>query len=269
MENMTEKNADTAALRENERLDRVNDDIELIQRTDGLTFGTDALLLASYIEPGARRALEIGGGTGIISLLCLARGRFDTVECCEVQELFADIIKRNAEHNGFSERLTVKNADIRELETKEPFDAVFTNPPYMRSTSGRANENPGKNIARHEIHGGIDDFCAAAKRLLRFGGSFYAVYRPDRLCDLISAMKNARLEPKRMTLVHADIQARPSMILIEGRMGGKPALVLTRPLVIYKDRAHKLESEDMKYILEKGAFPDDFSGRSGKRNDGK
>ena len=242
-----------------ERLDRVNDNIELIQRKDGLTFGTDALLLAAYIDSTAARALEIGGGTGIISLLTLVRGKFDAVDCCEVQKTFADIIERNARINGLDQRLSVKHGDVRELECEKQYDAVFTNPPYMKATSGKANENDGKNAARHEQNGDISDFCEAARRLLKFGGKFYAVYRPDRLTDLIAAMRNAKIEPKRLTFVHADKESEPSMLLVEGKMGGGTGLKITRPLIIYTDKAHKTECDDMKYILEFGSFPTDYS----------
>ena len=54
-----------------ERLDYVNEKITLIQKKNGLTFGTDAFLLAAYIKENKRaRAAELGTGTGIISLLC-------------------------------------------------------------------------------------------------------------------------------------------------------------------------------------------------------
>lgn len=256
---------------ENERIDEVNDNVKLIQKTNGLTFGTDALLLAGFMNGGIRRALEIGGGTGIISLLALTRGKIESVDCCEVQKDFADIIQRNAILNGLEERLTVQSTDVRELTTKKQYDAVFTNPPYMKNTSGKRNISEAKNVARHEVFGGIDDFCKAAARLLKFGGRFYAVYRPDRLADLIFAMKACGIEPKRLTFVHADVYSEPSMVLTEGRMGGGVGAKLTRPLIIYKDKEHRQESDDMEYIMENGSFPYDFSFAQvrGARKDGK
>ena len=71
-------------LKENERLDYVNDDIELIQNTDGLTFGTDALLLAGYLNGRYTSGIELGGGTGIISMLLLTRGKVSNISCLEV-----------------------------------------------------------------------------------------------------------------------------------------------------------------------------------------
>ena len=246
-------------IKENERIDEVNDKLKLIQDISGLTFGTDALLLAGYIKGKYKNSVELGGGTGIISMLVLTREKVQKVTCVEIQESFCDLIGRNAEMNGLSDRLFVKQADVRELPRSGEYDMVFTNPPYMKTDSGRANITDKKNIARHEVAGNIDDFCSAASGLLRYGGTFYAVYRPDRLVDLICAMRSARIEPKRLTEVIADTLSSPSMVLVEGRRGGKGGMSLTPPLVIYSDGNHSEYSPDMKYILENGSFPTRFT----------
>ena len=241
-----------------ERVDYVNDSLKLIQKTDGLTFGTDALLLAGYVSGKYKNALEIGGGTGIISMLLLTRNKAENAIAVEVQEEFAELIDRNAELNGLTHRLQSKLCDIRDFKTDEHFDLIYTNPPYMKTTSGRANEMDKKNIARHEVCGDIKDFTLAAKRLLKYGGTFAAVYRPDRLVDLIVAMREAKIEPKRITFVHADTESESSMVLIEGKAGGKSGAILTRPLIIYKEKNHSEYTEDMKYIMENGSFPEGY-----------
>ena len=153
-------------LNKNERLDYVNDDIELIQNTDGLTFGTDALLLAGYIDGKYDTGAELGGGTGIISMLLLSRGKVAKIDCLEIQEEYAELIERNAYHNGFSERLTPICTDVRDYRPEKEREIVFNNPPYMKTTSGRANVFDKKNIARHEVAGTIYDFCRRALRRL-------------------------------------------------------------------------------------------------------
>ena len=241
-----------------ERIDYVNDSLSLIQKTDGLTFGTDALLLAGYVSGKHKLGVELGAGSGIISMLLLTREKAASVTAIEVQDEYAELTRRNAELNSLTERLNVISADVRDVKGEGTADLVFTNPPYMRTDSGRANLTDKKNAARHEVFGGISDFCNAAKRLLKFGGSFYAVYRTDRLCDLIYEMRSAGIEPKRMTLVHANAASEPSMVLLEGRLGGKAGLFLTPPLIIYRDESNSEYGEDMKYIMEHGSFPIGF-----------
>ena len=238
-----------------ERCDFVNDKLKLIQQTDGLTFGTDALLLAGYVMGKYSLGCEFGSGSGIISLLLLTRDKIQRTVALEVQEEYAALTERNAKLNGLSERLSAVRCDLRDYKNEGEFDIIYSNPPYMKTNSGRSNEAERKNIARHEVCGGIADFCLGAKRMLKYGGSFLVVYRPDRLCDLIDSMRKSSLEPKRMTFVHADTDSEPSMVLIEAKKGGKCGLMLTKPLIIYKDKNHSAYTEEMNYIMENGSFP--------------
>ncbi len=246
-------------LKDKERVDRVNEGIELIQRTDGLTFGTDALLLSAYVRQYCRKCVELGSGTGIVSLLMLSRGKAQQIYAYEIQDIFASITERNALYNGYKSRLTVLNKDIRDATQTDicgEADIVFTNPPYMKNGAGIDSSTDEKNIARREIFGGISDFCSAARRLVKFGGRFYCVYRPERLSELFASMKQNKLEPKRMTFVHADPDTPPSLVLVEGRLGAGVELNITRPLVIYKSKEHKEYTEDISYIYKYGKFPD-------------
>lgn len=249
-------------LSKNERRDAVNDDLSLITDKNGLTLGTDALLLASFIRgKGTEKAVELGSGTGILSMLVVTRKKVSSVLAFEIQEKYADLSRRNVEENCLSDRITVKNADIRQLTQSEDlvfgsFDTVFSNPPYMPAV-GMRNRTDDNYIARHEVMGDIGDFCHAARKLLRYGGKFFLVHRPDRLSDIMAAMREQRLEPKRMTLVHASPDAAPSLVLIEAVYGGKPDLRITRPFYIYTDETHTRESDDYITVYETGIlFPE-------------
>lgn len=246
---------------ENERIDEVNDSISLIQKPNGLVFGTDALLLAAYSDHKEKFGLELGSGSGIISMLMLTRGKLSKAVAIDVQPEYASLTARNAELNSLSDKLEALEADVRTFNRGAIFDTVYSNPPYMKSDSGYSNRTDAKNVARHEVMGGIYDFLECAKRSLRFGGDFLAVFRPDRLTDLISAMRSANIEPKRMTFVHADKDSIPKMLLISGKLGGKEGLRMTAPLLIYRDREHLEYTDDMNYIMENGSFPEKFKGK--------
>jgi len=240
-----------------ERLDYVNEKITLIQKTDGLTFGTDAFLLAAYTDAKPSGiAAELGTGTGIVSLLCAARDRFARIYAFEIQEDFADIAQRNAEHNKLDDKVKVICKDVRDISakyTEREVDAVFANPPYMKTDSGKRNDSDRKYIARHEVCGDIGDFCRAAFRLLKHGGKFYCVWRPDRLTDLICAMRDNRLEPKKMTFVYADYKSEPSMVLVSAIKGGASGMRVTAPLMMYKEGTREM-SDAAKKIYDTMSF---------------
>ena len=244
-----------------ERLDEVNENLRLIQKTDGLTFGTDAFLLSAYAPRAPRsRAIELGCGTGIVALLCAARGQYAHIDAVEVQPDFAELATRNAALNGLEGKITVRCADLRELRAVDfggEADVVLANPPYLRADTGRLNRCNAKSAARHELYGGIADFCAAAARLVRWGGHFVCVWRPDRLSDLLAALRANGFEPKRMTVVHGDAAASASMVLVDARRGGAPALELTAPLLLYRDPpdvAPRVMTAAAARIYETGSF---------------
>ncbi len=228
-----------------EREDKVNENITLIQKKNGLTFGTDAYLLAAFVRPDKQAlCVDLGSGTGIIPLLLCKRDKVARAIGVEIQQEFASLIDRNAARNDLPDRLISLCLDVRELtqmrvgrvlgkEQGGCADIVVANPPYMRVGNGRRNEADAKYIARHEVCGGIEEFCHAAARVLRYGGSFYIVYRPDRLSELMAALHKHALEPKRMTFVHADAESEPSMVLIEARAGGNASLTITPPLMLH------------------------------------
>lgn len=226
-------------IKENERINIINEDLRLIENKNSLTFGTDAYLLSAYLPKRENfKGVELGVGSGVISLLALTKKKCAHVYGFEAQKDIADIAKRNAELNNLSNKFTVINEDLRFVNASTvgyEADFVFSNPPYMKSTSGKLNENENKNASRHEIFGEINDFCACAKRLLKFGGAFYVVYRPDRMIDLISALRSNGLEPKRLTFIHPNSSTPPSLLLISAKSGAKSGLAVTKPIYIYKD----------------------------------
>ena len=249
--------------KDGERVDYVNESITLTQKTNGLTFGTDAYLLYAYMRKKSNGlAADLGAGTGIISLLAASKGKFKRIHALEVQESFASLVERNVKENLLEDKIETHCCAVQDAPSElfGKLDAVFSNPPYMKKDSGARNESDEKYIARHEVCGDIYDFCAAAARLLKYSGSFYVVWRPDRLADLFDAMKKSRIEPKRMTLVYADTKSRPSIVLVEGRLGGASGLLVTKPLIMHPDASAKpLEyTEDLAYIYENGEFGKEY-----------
>ena len=267
------KQATIPLLADDERLDEVNERIRLIQKKQGLTFGTDAYLLAAFIRPKVRaKAVDLGSGTGIIPLLLCARDKVHSVRAVEVQASFADLIGRNAALNGFADRITPLGMDLRDLTAEVlggEVDLVCSNPPYLRADAGRNNLAEEKEIARHEIKGGILDFCAAASRILKSRGSFYCVWRADRLTDLLVSMRECRLEPKRMIFVHADRTQEPCMVLVEGLKDAAPSLRVMPPLFLYeeasKGETSRVLTPEAEQIYQTCSFPWELQNTNHKR----
>lgn len=244
-----------------QRLDEINEHISLLQQKSGLTFGSDAFLLSAFCRPcPGGRAADLGCGTGVIALLLAARGTFAHITGVEVQEAFAELTRQNIENNGFSHTVSALCKDVRALSAADlggEMDAVVANPPYMRADSGFASPHEEKQIARHEVMGGIADFAAAAARCLKYGGRFYTVYRPDRLESLFAALRASKLAPKRMVFVQDCAEKAPSMVLCESVLGAAEGLQLLPTLLLHEkspDGIEKALSKRAQAIYDTGRF---------------
>lgn len=233
---------------------KVNGDIDLIQKKNGLYFGTDALLLAAFIKKSKKSiALDYGSGSGIISMLCAKKNKLKHIYAVEIQNEYYEIIKQNIKINDLDDVITPVFADIKNINIES--DIIFTNPPYMKIDSGEKNKRFYKYIARHEVFGDINLFCAAAAASIKCGGLFYIVYRPDRMIDLLCAMRKNDIEPKRLLTVYQDIYHKPSFILVEGKKNAMPSLTTPKPFIMYD--GNKITKE-LAYIYENGDFDEQF-----------
>ncbi len=241
----------------------INENLSLWENDGSLAFGTDAYLLAAYLKSEPKSvACELGAGSSVVSLLAMARHKYAHVTAIEIQPEIAALARRNVEKNGFLGKIDVVTADIREYrEQIGQFHSVFANPPYLRTDAGKINENDADAASRHECFGGIADFAQAAGRLLRHGGRFTVVYRPDRLSDLFAACRDAHLEPKRITFVYPTTRHAPCTVLAEAKKGAASGLYVTPPLVIYREPGEqRIEcyTQEMNDIYENGAFYDSY-----------
>ena len=239
---------------------RVNEmgKLSLTESRDALCIGTDAVLLAAYIKKNASvSAVELGAGSGAISLLVAKREKFKRITAVEIQSELAEICKNNADANGLSEAVQTVCADIRSINAAQytATGVVFANPPYMKNDAGKLSPSSARQASRHEVFGGIKEFCACAGKLLKTGGRFYTVYRPDRLESLIVSLAEYGFTPKRMTFVSSDGYHEPSVVLTEAVKDGGESLFITPPLFLTKDGK---ATEEAEYIYENGEFPERF-----------
>ena len=230
----------------------INRKLMLSEPEGGIYYGTDALLLAYFMKGFiSGTGVEFGTGSGIIPLLLLSGGCRAKITGIEIQAEYCLAAEKNACENGFSENFKALQGDIREVKTlfeAGSFDVAFTNPPYLKTTSGKKNESVQKNIAFHEVCCNIDDICKAASWCLKSGGKFYAVYRPERLAGLLSALRSNRIEPKRLRFVIPSYGKPPSLILIEGKKDAREGMKIEADLCIYSDSKHSAYSSEMKKI---------------------
>lgn len=183
--------------------------------------GGDALALGDFATVRPRwRVCDLGVGSGAL-LLLLARRQPDLVlSGVELDPRSARTARDNLARNGLVG--DVMDGDLRQSPLPAgQFDLVVSNPPYFPVGSG-ASGGP----ARSEEFCTLEDLCACAARLVKNGGRFALCHRPERLADVVCALRSHGLEPKRMKLIAHSRAHSPSLLLLEAVRRGRPGLVI-------------------------------------------
>lgn len=216
--------------------DLMIDDLKIIQKKNSFRFGTDAVLLSLFTEiKGKKRVLDIGTGTGIIPILLSCKNKESEFVGIEIQEDIADMASRSILMNRLEDRIRIINCDVNNISGhfgKGTFDIVVTNPPYKKTGTGIHNKEASNAAARHEVFCTLDDIIKKASEILKPGGSFFMVNRPDRLADAIVSMRKYRLEPKLIRFAHSDLSKKPILFLIQACLYGGENLVIGDPIYI-------------------------------------
>ncbi len=225
-------------LREDEDIeDLMRGGLRIIQSRGAYRFGLDAVLLSGFahVKRGGR-VCDLGTGCGVIPILMSERTQASFLAGIEIQPDMADMAGRSVALNGLQGRVAVYQADLRKIGAlfeASSFDAVTANPPYIKAGHGRENMDGCFSRARHEVDCTLSDVAAAASCLLKNGGRFFMVHRPERLGEIFESLGEKRLEIKRLRFVHPFAGSEAKMVLIEAVRGGKRGLTASAPLVIY------------------------------------
>lgn len=234
-------------LKPDERIDDLQrNGYRIIQNKNGFCFGMDAVLLSGFICEGLgnrttkdTKIIDLGTGTGIIPLLLRAKTNSRDLTGLEIQEVSSDMARRSIKLNNLEEDIKIVSGDICNASGifgKAVFDVVASNPPYMKPAGGLTNPEDAKAIARHEIKCTFADVARQAAALLKPQGKFFLVHRPERLAELVDTLRENKLEPKRLRMVHSFLDSQATMVLIEAAKGGNTFLKVEPPLIIYKDK---------------------------------
>ena len=255
-------------LKENERIDDLEyNNLKIIQNNNGFCFGIDSVLISDFAKDikNGSIGVDLGTGTGIISILLAAKTKLNKIIGIEIQPDVADMANRSVKLNNLQEKIEIKNMDLKDLPniknifskdenileylSKESIDFVVTNPPYKKLNTGKMNTKEYKYISRHEVTANLEDFIKASKYLLKDKCPLYMIHRPDRLVDIIELMRKYKIEPKKMRFVYSTMESEPTLVLIKGIKNARAFLKVEKPLIIYNSNGEY--SEEIYRIYDK------------------
>lgn len=230
--------------------------LTLHQNPHGYRFALDAFLLADFVPPQPiGHMIDLGAGCGIVACLLARRFPEASVVALELQASLAAVVQQNVAHNALAQQVSVVHGDMRggaACFAPASFAVVVCNPPYYAMGHGRLNPQSEKAIARHEVAVTLRQVVQAARHLLGRRGRLLLVYHPSRLAELCSRLEAADLNPCRLRFVHSSREALATMVLVEALRGGRDALQVLPPLVVYQ--ATNVYSDEIRAIFQARAL---------------
>lgn len=209
------------------------------QPAEGYRYSMDALLLAAFVRDGRTgrkqekyvRVLDIGTGSGIITLLLAKRFEEYEYHAVEIQEGLYEIAGENFRMNGI--RAELHHGSYMDLPGQDRFDLIVSNPPFFKDS--QISKNPSVAIARHELHATMESLVAKSKKLLKGSGFLYLIYPAARLAELLACLHAHKIEAYAVKPVYPRAGMEAEMVLVAAKKGHRGSVKLLSPFLVYSE----------------------------------
>lgn len=227
-----------------EKIENLDYNLRVYQDSEMYAFTSDAVLLAKFVVAKKNAVIvDLGTGSGIISLYLAKKFNPKRIYGIEIQEKMAEMAKKSVKLNNLEDIIEIINEDMKKISLKA--DIVVSNPPYKK-LSPFVNLVESKAIARHEICINLDELVNVANSILETGGKFFVCYDADRSAELIYKLKKSGLEPKRIMFTQSRKESDASLVFVEAVKGGKEGIRVMPVLITNDSKGKYIENLEVK-----------------------
>ncbi|AQW93650.1 tRNA1(Val) (adenine(37)-N6)-methyltransferase [Elizabethkingia anophelis] len=209
---------------------------EILQDKEVFRVGTDGVVLGALCNgEGAVRALEVGCGTGLISLMLAQRFSSAVFDALDINTKAVEIAGQNFSNSPFANRLNVVEINYNDFEFVEKYDLIVSNPPYFESDSSK------DLIARHQVLLSFQQLIYKSAQLISDTGILSVIIPCDDAENFITIAEDNNLYLIRK-------------IDIYGIKGGK----LKRNILEFSRKLSELVLEELVLEKEKRIYSDEY-----------
>lgn len=208
--------------------------LQLMQPASGHRAGTDAVLLTACLPSDATRIADLGAATGVVGLRAAQMNTGADIMLIERDPALVAIASNNVTRNGLEARVKVRLADAfalnQEVDLREAFDCVLTNPPYFRAENTRISPNANR-AQSHVLDGSLSDWLRGVVTILAPRGRLVLIHRADAVGEILTAC-GRRLGAMRLRFVHPDAESAAIRVLVSGRKGSRAPTQILPPIIL-------------------------------------
>ena len=173
--------------------------------------GTDGVLLGGLADiSGKKKFLEVGTGTGLISLMLAQRNPDCQITAIDINEKAVLLAKENFENSPFSDRLSVMQNDFKNFNEDESYDLIVSNPPYFDENSSAKDA-----VARQKIELDFNDLIKKSSELIRDEGTLSVIIPFESEKEFISECHQQKFYLIRKVNITGIEGSKPKRLVLE------------------------------------------------------
>lgn len=204
-----------------------------------MKIGTDGVLLGAWVKPETApfNVLDIGTGTGLISLMLAQRFPNTNIEALEIDEAAFEQAVSNFENSPWGDRLFCYHASFQEYFQEvddEKYDLIISNPPFFSATQKSSNEQ--RNTARFEDALPFEHLLYGASKLLDDNGTVAIIIPFEQEQHILSIAQKMHLKPSRITHVKGHSTAIIKRSLLELKFSTPASDTKINEIILEKER---------------------------------
>lgn len=184
---------------------------DIQQNADVFRVGTDAVLLGALANVSeVKNVLEVGTGTGIISLMIAQRNPKAQILAIDINSQAVNISQTNFSNSPFSDRIKSQLQDLKSFETEVVFDLIISNPPYFEINSSEKDI-----LARQRLELNFSDLIKKSSQLLSENGLFTVIIPIDSEKEFTQICLNNSLFLQRKVIIKGIKTSEPKRLVLE------------------------------------------------------
>lgn len=192
---------------------------EIQQSKEVFRVGTDGVLLGALANVDySAKVLEVGTGTGLISLMLAQRNSFAELLGIDINEEAVNLTRVNFKSSPFHLRLKNTHQDFKSFETNEKFDLIVSNPPYFEESDSEKDK-----LARQTVELNFQQLISKSSNLLSENGIFSVIIPFEIGAQFVKLADENQLFLIRKVNIKGIENSKVKRLILEFSLTGKDA----------------------------------------------
>jgi len=217
------------------------------QNNAAMKIGTDGILLGAWADlSDKKKGIDIGSGTGVISIMLCQRNEILEIDSIEVSERAVVDAKKNIKNCKWNKRIKLKHEDLKLFSTENKYDLIISNPPYFKKSLKPKDLDRLK--ARHEESLNYKDVLNFSEKHLLKNGTINLILPIDQKQEVIEYAEKFGLYVNKECIVFPKPNKNPHRLLIE--LSKTKKTLESQSLIIENDGRHNYTDNYKKLTRE-------------------